>query len=48
MDAALHRCGITFVLDRAGVTGEDGASHNGMWDMSMLQLVPGSAAGGAA
>jgi 1-deoxy-D-xylulose-5-phosphate synthase len=41
MDAALHRCGITFVLDRAGVTGEDGASHNGMWDMSMLQLVPG-------
>jgi 1-deoxy-D-xylulose-5-phosphate synthase len=41
MDAALHRCGITFVLDRAGVTGEDGPSHNGMWDMSMLQLVPG-------
>ena len=41
LDAALHRCGITFVLDRAGVTGEDGASHNGMWDMSMLQLVPG-------
>jgi 1-deoxy-D-xylulose-5-phosphate synthase len=41
MDAALHRCGITFVLDRAGVTGEDGASHNGMWDMSVLQLVPG-------
>jgi 1-deoxy-D-xylulose-5-phosphate synthase len=41
MDAALHRCGITFVLDRAGVTGEEGASHNGMWDMSMLQLVPG-------
>jgi 1-deoxy-D-xylulose-5-phosphate synthase len=41
MDAGLHRCGITFVLDRAGVTGEDGASHNGMWDMSMLQLVPG-------
>ena len=41
MDAALHRCGITFVLDRAGVTGGDGPSHNGMWDMSMLQLVPG-------
>jgi 1-deoxy-D-xylulose-5-phosphate synthase len=41
MDAALHRCGITFVLDRAGVTGEDGPSHHGMWDMSMLQLVPG-------
>jgi 1-deoxy-D-xylulose-5-phosphate synthase len=40
MDAALHRCGITFVLDRAGITGEDGPSHHGMWDMSMLQLVP--------
>ncbi|WP_328535669.1 1-deoxy-D-xylulose-5-phosphate synthase [Streptomyces sp. NBC_00344] len=41
MDAALHRCGVTFVLDRAGVTGADGASHNGMWDMSLLQAVPG-------
>ncbi|MEU3254553.1 1-deoxy-D-xylulose-5-phosphate synthase [Streptomyces sp. NPDC006997] len=41
MDVALHRCGVTFVLDRAGVTGDDGASHNGMWDMSMLQVVPG-------
>ncbi|MFB8776190.1 1-deoxy-D-xylulose-5-phosphate synthase [Streptomyces broussonetiae] len=41
MDVALHKCGVTFVLDRAGVTGDDGASHNGMWDMSMLQLVPG-------
>ncbi|MCW2802192.1 MAG: dxs [Propionibacteriaceae bacterium] len=41
MDVALHRCGVTFVLDRAGVTGTDGASHNGMWDMSILQLVPG-------
>jgi 1-deoxy-D-xylulose-5-phosphate synthase len=41
MDCALHRCGVTFVLDRAGVTGEDGASHNGMWDMSILQVVPG-------
>ncbi len=41
MDVALHRCGVTFVLDRAGVTGEDGASHNGMWDMSILQVVPG-------
>ncbi len=40
MDAALHRCGITLVLDRAGVTGEDGASHHGMWDMSILQVVP--------
>ena len=41
MDAALHRSGMTIVLDRAGVTGTDGASHNGMWDMSMLGLVPG-------
>ncbi|MGW6733957.1 1-deoxy-D-xylulose-5-phosphate synthase [Streptomyces sp. NPDC055013] len=41
MDVALHKCGVTFVLDRAGVTGTDGASHNGMWDMSMLQVVPG-------
>jgi 1-deoxy-D-xylulose-5-phosphate synthase len=40
MDVALHKCGVTFVLDRAGVTGDDGASHNGMWDMSMLQCVP--------
>ncbi len=41
MDVALHRCGVTFVLDRAGVTGDDGASHNGMWDLSILQVVPG-------
>ncbi|WP_116247163.1 1-deoxy-D-xylulose-5-phosphate synthase [Nocardiopsis sp. FIRDI 009] len=41
MDAALHRQGVTFCLDRAGVTGNDGASHNGMWDMSILQVVPG-------
>ena len=41
LDVALHRCGVTFVLDRAGVTGPDGASHHGMWDMSLLQLVPG-------
>jgi len=41
MDVALHRCGVTFMLDRAGVTGADGASHNGMWDMSILQVVPG-------
>jgi 1-deoxy-D-xylulose-5-phosphate synthase len=41
MDVALHRLGVTFVLDRAGVTGPDGASHNGMWDLSLLQLVPG-------
>ena len=41
MDVALHNCGVTFVLDRAGITGDDGASHNGMWDMSFLQVVPG-------
>ncbi|ONK10676.1 1-deoxy-D-xylulose-5-phosphate synthase [Streptomyces sp. MP131-18] len=41
MDVALHRCGVTFVLDRAGITGPDGASHHGMWDMSILQCVPG-------
>ncbi len=41
LDVALHNCGVTFVLDRAGVTGEDGASHNGMWDMSLMQMVPG-------
>ncbi|WP_106253022.1 1-deoxy-D-xylulose-5-phosphate synthase [Allonocardiopsis opalescens] len=41
MDAALHRQPVTFVLDRAGITGSDGASHNGMWDMSVLQVVPG-------
>jgi 1-deoxy-D-xylulose-5-phosphate synthase len=41
MDVALHECGVTFVLDRAGITGPDGASHHGMWDMSILQVVPG-------
>ncbi len=40
MDCALHKAGVTFVLDRAGVTGDDGASHNGVWDMSVLQVVP--------
>ncbi|WP_345037166.1 1-deoxy-D-xylulose-5-phosphate synthase [Georgenia daeguensis] len=41
MDVALHRAGVTFVLDRAGLTGDDGASHNGMWDIAMLRTVPG-------
>ena len=41
MDVALHKAGVTFVLDRAGVTGPDGASHHGMWDLAMLQIVPG-------
>jgi len=41
MDVAMHRLPVTFVLDRAGVTGPDGASHHGMWDGSLLQMVPG-------
>jgi len=41
MDVALHRLPVTVVLDRAGITGSDGASHNGMWDLSMLGIVPG-------
>ncbi len=41
MDVALHRLPVTFVLDRAGVTGNDGPSHNGMWDLSLLGVVPG-------
>ena len=41
MDVGLHRLPVTFALDRAGVTGPDGASHHGMWDGSILQLVPG-------
>ncbi|HEY2443749.1 MAG TPA: 1-deoxy-D-xylulose-5-phosphate synthase [Streptosporangiaceae bacterium] len=41
MDVALHRLPVTFVLDRAGVTGEDGPSHHGMWDLSIMQAVPG-------
>lgn len=41
MDVALHKAGVTFVLDRSGVTGPDGPSHHGIWDLAMLQLVPG-------
>lgn len=41
MDVALHKAGVTFVLDRAGVTGPDGASHHGMWDLAIFQVVPG-------
>ena len=40
MDCALHNAGVTFVLDRAGLTGDDGPSHNGMWDMALLRVVP--------
>jgi 1-deoxy-D-xylulose-5-phosphate synthase len=41
MDVALHRLAVTFVLDRAGITGPDGPSHHGMWDLSLLAAVPG-------
>jgi Deoxyxylulose-5-phosphate synthase len=41
MDVALHRLPVTFVLDRAGITGPDGSSHHGMWDLSILGMVPG-------
>jgi 1-deoxy-D-xylulose-5-phosphate synthase len=41
MDVALHGLPVTFVLDRAGITGEDGASHNGVWDLSLMNIVPG-------
>ncbi|MPY77504.1 MAG: 1-deoxy-D-xylulose-5-phosphate synthase [Actinophytocola sp.] len=41
MDVAMHRQAVTFVLDRAGITGPDGASHHGMWDLSLLGMVPG-------
>lgn len=40
MDVALHRLAVTFVLDRAGLTGPDGASHHGMWDLVLLAHVP--------
>jgi 1-deoxy-D-xylulose-5-phosphate synthase len=41
MDVAMHKLPVTMVLDRAGITGPDGASHNGMWDLSILGVVPG-------
>jgi 1-deoxy-D-xylulose-5-phosphate synthase len=41
LDCGLHKAGVTFVLDRAGVTGDDGPSHNGMWDLAVFQVVPG-------
>ncbi|GAA3182620.1 hypothetical protein GCM10020255_077410 [Rhodococcus baikonurensis] len=43
MDVALLKQPVTVVLDRAGVTGVDGASHNGVWDLSLLGIIPGSA-----
>jgi 1-deoxy-D-xylulose-5-phosphate synthase len=41
MDVGLHELPVTFVLDRAGITGDDGPSHNGMWDLAVLGIVPG-------
>lgn len=40
LDCGLHECPVTFVLDRSGITGEDGPSHHGMWDLSLLRIVP--------
>src|SRR5690606_19728021 len=40
-DVALHKAGVTFVLDRAGITGDDGPSHNGVWDMAVFRVLPG-------
>src|SRR5580698_7553735 len=41
MCVAMHKLPVTFVLDRAGITGPDGASHHGMWDLAVLGIVPG-------
>ncbi len=41
LDVALHKLPVTFVLDRAGITGDDGPSHNGVWDLAILGVVPG-------
>ena len=41
LDVAMHRLPVTLVLDRAGITGNDGPSHNGMWDLAILGVVPG-------
>ncbi len=41
MDCALHRLGVTVVLDRSGITQEDGPSHHGIWDLSLAAIVPG-------
>ncbi|MDO5701460.1 MAG: 1-deoxy-D-xylulose-5-phosphate synthase [Bowdeniella nasicola] len=41
MDVALHRAPVTFALDRSGITGDDGASHNGMWDLALMRTIPG-------
>jgi 1-deoxy-D-xylulose-5-phosphate synthase len=40
LDVGLHNAGVTFVLDRAGITGDDGPSHNGVWDLAITGIVP--------
>ena len=40
LDVALHKAGVTFILDRAGVTGDDGPSHNGIWDLALTGIIP--------
>jgi 1-deoxy-D-xylulose-5-phosphate synthase len=40
LDVALHKAGVTFVLDRAGITGDDGPSHHGIWDLALTGIVP--------
>jgi len=40
LDVALHKAGVTFVLDRSGVTGDDGPSHHGIWDLALTGIVP--------
>lgn len=41
LDVGLHRAGVTFVLDRSGITGDDGPSHHGIWDLALTSIVPG-------
>ena len=41
LDVALHKAGVTFVLDRSGITGDDGPSHHGIWDLALTSIVPG-------
>lgn len=40
-DVALHRLPVTFCIDRAGLVGEDGATHHGAYDLAYLRTVPG-------
>ena len=41
LDVGLHGAGVTFVLDRSGITGDDGPSHHGIWDLALTSIVPG-------